>query len=197
VIRVSDLTVGYPGKEVLRDVSFHIPAGTHAALMGPSGCGKTTLLRVLLGLQKPQEGSAELRGRASCLFQEPRLLPWCTVLQNVNAVLSDKKETLPEAMEWLRRVRLEEVSEQLPARLSGGERQRAALARALAYGGDMLLLDEPLKGQDEALKGELVSLLKEFCRERTLLLVTHDPAEAAALTEAVYVFRDGNIVLQK
>ncbi len=194
MIRIHDLTAGYPGKEVLRRCSLHVPAGAHAALMGPSGCGKTTLLRVLLGLQKPQEGSAELRGRASCLFQEPRLLPWCTVLQNVNAVLSDKKETLPEAMEWLRRVRLEAAAEQLPARLSGGERQRAALARALAYGGDVLLLDEPLKGQDEALKEELLGLLEEFCRERTLLLVTHDPAEAARLAETVYTYRDGSFL---
>ena len=197
MIRVSDLTVGFPGKEVLHHCSLHIPAGTHAALMGPSGCGKTTLLRVLLGLRKPEEGSTEIRGRASCVFQEPRLLPWCSVLRNVNAVLSDKKETLPEAMEWLRLFHLEEVSEQLPARLSGGERQRAALARALAYGGDVLLLDEPLKGLDEALKGELIALLRDHCRERTLLLVTHDPEEAALLTEAGYTYRDGTFVLQK
>ncbi len=196
MIRVNDLTAGYPGKEVLRGVSFQISAGGHAALMGPSGCGKTTLLRVLLGLRKPESGSAELRGRVSCVFQEPRLLPWCSVLRNVNAVLSDKKETLPEAMEWLRLFRLEEVSEQLPARLSGGERQRAALARALAYGGDVLLLDEPLKGQDEALKGELIALLQDYCRERTLLLVPNDPAEAALLTETVYTYRDGTFVLQ-
>ena len=196
MIRVSELTAGYPGKEVLHNCSLHVPAGAHAALMGPSGCGKTTLLRVLLGLQKPEAGSAEIRGKVSCVFQEPRLLPWCSVLRNVNAVLSDKKETLPEAMEWLRLFRLEAVSEQMPARLSGGERQRAALARALAFGGDVLLLDEPLKGQDEALKGELIALLRDFCRERTLLLVTHDPAEAALLTETVYAYRDGSFVLQ-
>ncbi len=194
MIRVSGLSVGYPGKEVLRDCSLHIPPGQHAALMGPSGCGKTTLFRVLLGLLPPEKGSVEVNGRVSCAFQEPRLLPWRTVLQNVNAVLSDKKETLPEAMDWLRRVRLAEAAARYPAQLSGGMLQRVSLARALAFGGDVLLLDEPLKGLDQALKEELTSLLLENCRGRTLLLVTHDPAEAALLVDSLYVFRDGSFV---
>ncbi len=194
MIRVSGLTVGYPGTEVLRGCSLHLPAGSRTALTGPSGCGKTTLLKVLLGLLRPEKGSAELGGRASCVFQEPRLLPWCTAVQNVNAVLSDSRETLPEAMEWLRRVQLGDAADVLPARLSGGMRQRVALARALAFGGEILLLDEPLKGLDPALKEALCSLLLAHCRDRTLLLVTHDPEEAALLTERCFVYRDGTFV---
>ena len=91
MIETCDLTVTYDGRTILRDVHLTVPDGAHIALMGPSGCGKTTLLRVLAGLRAPDGGTVRAEfGRMACVFQEPRLLPWRTAVENVNAVLSDR-----------------------------------------------------------------------------------------------------------
>ena len=198
MILVENVSAGYPDKPVLRECSLHLAPGERGALMGPSGCGKTTLLRLLLGLMAPETGRAEVHGKASCVFQEPRLLPWRTAAENVNAALSDKKETLPQAMEWLERVGLGEATADYPEALSGGMKQRVAIARALAAGGDALLLDEPLKGLDEALRAEIARLILTCCEGgKTLLLVTHDPEEAALLAQRVFVYRDGRFEEEK
>ena len=107
MIEVHDLTVTYDGRDVLHKVTLTVPDGAHIALMGPSGCGKTTLLRVLAGLRAPDGGSVRVSpGRIACVFQEPRLLPWRTAAENVNAVLSDRTQTMPQARTWLERLEL-------------------------------------------------------------------------------------------
>ena len=152
MIEVHDLTVTYDGRDVLHKVTLTVPDGTHIALMGPSGCGKTTLLRVLAGLRAPDGGSVRVSpGRIACVFQEPRLLPWRTAAENVNAVLSDRAQTMPQARAWLERLELGAAAEQYPAALSGGMQQRVAIARALAYDAPVLLLDEPFRALDAAL----------------------------------------------
>ena len=194
MILTEELTAGYPGKTVLKDCSLRVLPGERCALMGPSGCGKTTLLKLLLGLMKPLSGRAEIRGKAACVFQEPRLLPWRTAAENVNAVLSDRVETLGEARAWLERLELGEAAGLYPDELSGGMKQRIAIARALAYGGDALLLDEPLKGLDQALKQRTAELILENSRDKAILLVTHDREEAALLAKRVLVYREGRFV---
>ncbi len=194
MILTEELTAGYPGKTVLKDCSLRVLPGERCALMGPSGCGKTTLLKLLLGLMKPLSGRAEIRGKAACVFQEPRLLPWRTAAENVNAVLSDRGETLGEARAWLERLELVEAAGLYPNELSGGMKQRIAIARALAYGGDALLLDEPLKGLDQALKQRTAELILENSRAKAILLVTHDREEAALLAKRVLVYREGRFV---
>ena len=147
MIEARDLTVTYDGRAVLRDVTLTVPDGGHIALMGPSGCGKTTLLRVLAGLQAPDSGTVRVEpGRMACVFQEPRLLPWRTAAENVNAVLSDRAQTMPQALIWLERLELADARDQYPTALSGGMQQRVAIARALAYDAPVLLLDEPFQG---------------------------------------------------
>ena len=193
MISIRDLSLSYGARSVLRGCTLEVPTGGRIALMGPSGCGKTSLLRCLLGLQRPTSGSARLHGKAACLFQEPRLLPRRTAAENVNAVLSDTPATLPMAKEWLARVGLADAADLYPAELSGGMQQRVAIARALAYGGDVLLLDEPLKGLDAALREEILSLLRTQCEGRTVLLITHDAAEAEALGASVFHMEDGKI----
>jgi len=146
VIKGKDLTVCYGEKKVLDGFSFAWPEEGITALSGPSGCGKTTLLRLLAGLQRPERGEAVLPGRATLLFQEDRLLPWRTAEQHIADVLP--RERRGEAVDWLALAELEEERDAYPAALSGGMRRRLALARALACGGAVYLLDEPFTGVD-------------------------------------------------
>lgn len=192
MIETRDLTVTYGGRAVLREVDLTVPDGAHIALMGPSGCGKTTLLRVLAGLQTPDAGAVRIApGRMACVFQEPRLLPWRTAAENVNAVLSDRAQTMPQALAWLERLELGDACDQYPAALSGGMQQRVAIARALAYDAPVLLLDEPFRGLDAALRARVTALIADAAAAKTLVLATHDAADAAALSCAVYAYADG------
>ena len=191
MISVKNLDLSFGEKHVLRGCSFEVPVGGHAALMGPSGQGKTTLLKALLGIVRAESGSAEIIGKAAAVFQEPRLLPGRTAAENVNAVLSDTAETMPQALDWLAKVGLADAADLYPAELSGGMQQRVAIARALAYGGDVLLLDEPLKELDAALHAEMLALLQKESAGKTLLLITHDEADARALCDAVYTLENG------
>ena len=146
MISVSDITVCFAEKTVLDGFSLAVPEQGITALSGPSGCGKTTLLRVVAGLQKPQAGTASLPGPVSLLFQEDRLLPWRTVGQHITDVLP--KARRGEVGRWLELVELAGEQARYPAQLSGGMGRRLALARCLACGGALLLLDEPFAGVD-------------------------------------------------
>lgn len=196
MIEFRGVFLAYGGAPVLEDVTLSVPEGTSAALMGPSGCGKSTLLNLAAGLLAPTGGAVTVTAeRIAYVFQEPRLLPSRTALENVNAVLGDKKATLPRAMEWLERVGLQEAADKYPAELSGGMAQRVNIARALAYGGDLLLLDEPFKGIDEERKEDLTHLLRKVGPGKTLLLATHDPAEAEALCGVIYSYENRTFTL--
>ncbi len=176
------LTLG--DTEIFRDFDFTLGFGEHKVIMGPSGCGKTSLLRLCAGLIKPDSGTVTRNAnKISVQFQEPRLLPWLTAVQNVNTVLSDKKETVPQALDFLSMVGLSEAADKYPAELSGGMAQRVALARALAYGGELYLLDEPFRGLDKALRDEMIALVKEKTAQTALLLVTHDAEVAEQFCE--------------
>lgn len=195
MIQLQNITVSYGEQTVLKNMDLTVPTGGRIALMGPSGCGKTTLLRLVAGLIKP--GGGELRtetDRIAFLFQEPRLLPGRTAAENVNAVLSDRQKTMPEAMKWLSAVGLSEAAGKYPHELSGGMQQRVSLARALAYDGDILLLDEPLKGLDEDTKEDMIRLLNTHTAGKTLLLATHDREEALRLADTVLQYRDGRFL---
>lgn len=173
------VSLSFGDKQVLRELSFRVAAGGRLVLMGASGGGKTSVLRLAAGLLTPSGGRIEGGGRASVQFQEPRLLPWLTAAENINVVLSDTKKTLPTAISWLERVELAEAADLYPDELSGGMAQRVALCRALAAPADVLLLDEPFRGLDEGTKQRVMEMVARFLGERTLLLTTHDPAEAA------------------
>jgi NitT/TauT family transport system ATP-binding protein len=189
VLKLENISHGYGDQRILENVSLTLEAGQRLALMGPSGCGKTTLLRIALGLLTPDRGRVEntFAGTAA-VFQEPRLLPWATALENVNLVLSDHKTTLLKAEKYLELVGLKEARDKFPRELSGGMQQRVSLARALAVEGDCLILDEPFKAMDEALRQQIMALVKE--RNAAILLVTHDEEEAAALGCEILHFAD-------
>lgn len=175
MICLSHVTAGYPGKRVFSDFSLTLPDAGAAALMAPSGFGKTTLLRLLAGLLKPEAGGVSgLENRKiSFLFQEDRLLPWLTAEKNVSLV-SDEKT----ARFWLREMEISEIG-QLPRAMSGGMQRRVALARAMAFSDDMLLLDEPFKGLDEDLRARIAGRIRG--KAKLTLLSVHDQEEAALM----------------
>lgn len=191
------LCKAYGEKRVLENFSLTLPERGVATFFGPSGCGKTTLLHLLAGLLAPEGGQVTGReGRTvSMVFQEDRLLPWYTVEENL--CLVNPALTRSEVRECLERVGLEGAGEQYPEELSGGMRRRAAFARALAYGGDVLLLDEPFKGQDRTVKERLFAETAAFARQGLVILITHDPEEAALLSRQVYLFSGPPLTLER
>ena len=195
MLELNNISVRFDGKSVLSGCSLSLGDGERLALMGPSGCGKTTLLRVALSLQPPDTGSVSVDpGRTAAVFQEPRLLPWRTAAENVNVVLSDTPDTMPEALSMLERVELSDAVEKYPAELSGGMQQRVSIARALAFRPDLLVLDEPFRGLDDELRGRMISLLNTSLQSVSLLLVTHSEEEAKTLGCRVLRYQDGRFV---
>ena len=180
MITLQHVSAGYPGKEVLHRVNLSLPEKGAVAIMAPSGYGKTTLLRVLAGLIQPSAGEITgLQGKKiSFLFQEDRLLPWLTAEKNVE-IVSD----VETARQWLREMEISEI-QQYPQAMSGGMQRRVALARAMAFGGDVLLLDEPFKGLDEALRERIASRIRGVFP--LTILSVHDAEEAALMGASIW-----------
>lgn len=179
MIRFEDVTFAYGlRRPVLRHCSVNIPRGARLNVTGASGTGKTTFLRLLLGLEKPKKGSISgTEGlRFSVVFQEDRLIESRSVLHNV-ALFSNEETARP----WLARLGLGGFADALPRELSGGMRRRAALARALAHPFDVLVLDEPTTGLDRETAALCLGAVNEAVGDKTLILISHDPADAAAL----------------
>jgi len=186
---------------VLQSVSHNIRAGESLAVVGASGSGKTTLLRVLAGLEEADRGDVLIDGQPvrgvgtdrAVIFQEPRLLPWLTVLDNVAFPLRNrglgKAEARKRAEYYVELVGLSEFTEALPSQLSGGMAQRVGIARALAVKPEILLLDEPFGALDAMTKITMQEELSRIWREEkvTMILVTHDLEEAVFLADRVLI----------
>ena len=170
MILAEHITVCYGEKRVLDDFSLVLPETGITALSGPSGCGKTTLLRVLAGLQRRSAGVVTVPPRPTLLFQENRLLPWRTAEQHIADVLPRARRG--EAGRWLALVELEGEEHARPSALSGGMGRRLALARALACGGGLYLLDEPFTGVDPARVRRLMDALRAL--DAPVLLSSHE-----------------------
>ncbi len=162
MLEISHLTLSYGEKRVLEDFSLTLPLEGVTVLSGPSGCGKTTLMRCIAGLERPQRGTVAgiVPSETAFLFQEDRLFPWRTAEQHILDVLP--KARRGEADRWLALAGLEAEKAAYPAALSGGMKRRLALARALALGGKLYLLDEPFTGVDGDRIRSLMAALKEL-----------------------------------
>ena len=186
---------------VLDGIDIDVEEGAFVSLLGPSGCGKTTLMNVIAGLVEPNEGTMRKDGREvtpedlslGYVFQDPRLLNWRTVAQNVEFALQARD--VPKA-EWEERIEhylgmvgLADERDNYPTRLSGGMRQRVAIARALATEPEMMLMDEPFSSLDEITAGDLrAELLDIWAAEgKSVLFVTHDINEAVFLSDYIYM----------
>ena len=177
-IAVRSLRKRYGEKTVFDGLDLTLPAGRVSALLAPSGWGKTTLLRLLLGLERPDAGEIEgLEGVSmAAVFQEDRLCMDFTPVANIR--LGAPKCSREDVTAAMAEMELTGCERQPVRELSGGMRRRVALLRALLAPSEVLLLDEPFKGLDEELRRKVIAVTAERCRGRTVLLVTHDPREA-------------------
>lgn len=182
---------------VLRDINLTVSRGEVVTLVGPSGCGKSTLLRIVAGLDRKYDGWARVAGEpvqlhlrsVGFVFQEPRLLPWLTVANNVGFEAGPKGGRDPRVAELLAEVGLADYADAYPKQLSGGMAQRVAIARGLFTQPALLLLDEPFSAVDAFTRMRLQDMLLAVARRHgtTLLTVTHDVDEAAYLSDRVVV----------
>ena len=214
-LKLTELTKRFGDRAVVDRASLDAGEGEIVALLGASGCGKTTLLRLIAGLETPDEGEVWIAGERVAaggrnlvparrrgigfVFQDLALWPHLTVAGNLDFVLASagiaKRERVERIAEILRLTRIETHSDEYPANLSGGEQQRAALARALVGRPRLLLLDEPFSSVDADLKSELLDELVRVQRELaiTTVFVTHDRAEAKVLAHRVVLMAKGRI----
>jgi len=203
--RFAGRTADAPPFTAVRDLSFAVGESEFVSIVGPSGCGKSTLLNLVAGLDRPSEGSVSLHGvevsgpssSVGFMLQKDLLLPWRTVMNNVEFGLEARNmpaaERRERAMRELKRCRLTEFADRYPYQISGGQRQRAALARTLAIDPDVVLLDEPFSALDAQTK---LVLQKSFATTiagsgLTTLLITHDLSEAVAMSDRILVMSDG------
>lgn len=180
-IALHDIHFAYGDKVICDKLSWTLPETGVICLWGASGCGKTTLLRLLVGLEKPQSGTVDAPRAVSVVFQEDRLLPWKTVWENASLACADTARVAA----LLEAVGLADYRDRYPNELSGGQQRRVALVRALAAENALLLLDEPFNGLDEQAQQTLLPLIKAVAATRPVVLVTHVATQAEALGAAV------------
>ena len=192
-LTIRKLNKSFDNIHLFKDFNIEISDQTITCILGPSGCGKTTLLNMISKTVKPDSGifSGFDQKTLSYIFQEPRLLPWKTVKENISFVTKDQDTEENELInKYIRLVNLEEFANYYPSKLSGGMKQRVAIARAFAYPSDLILMDEPLKALDLKLKLNLISAFRKIWQldQRTVIFVTHDIDEALLLGNEIYVF---------
>ena len=179
MVKLNNVTKKYGARgseqTVLENFTLTLQKGAKALITGESGIGKTTILRILAGREKPDSGEFICNERIAIMFQEPRLLPWKTALENVRAALPKDKISLAD--KYLSAVGLDDSKHKFPHELSGGMAQRVALARLLAFaeadGSTLLLLDEPFSALDYETAAKMLNLIKDFSKDKTLLMVAH------------------------
>ena len=207
---LKDIAKRWNGQLGVEGITLDIPEGSFTALLGPSGCGKSTTLRLLAGLEIPDEGQILIDGKdlttnaasarnLSMVFQSYALFPHLSVAENVIFGLrvrrvpkADRKQKLQRALEITGLLGYEDRK---PAELSGGQRQRVALARAIVAGQRLCLMDEPLSNLDAKLRHSVRKDIKKLQRDLgiTVVYVTHDQSEAMSMADTVVLMRDGHI----
>jgi len=211
IVTFQNVVKKYNETTVLKDVSFQLERGKFYTLLGPSGCGKTTILNLIAGFTDPTSGVIELENekvnnlpahkrQVNTVFQDYALFPHMNVFENVAFGLRMKKRSKSEIQEKVKEalemVRLEDFSNRSIAEMSGGQKQRVAIARALVNEPEVLLLDEPLSALDLKLRTDMQYELSELQKRLgiTFLFVTHDQEEALAMSDEIFVMKDGEIV---
>lgn len=215
-LEVLDIEKYFDEKQTLNKVSFEVYDGEFLSILGPSGCGKTTILRILIGLLKPDAGKVikdgiditnktpDARGMG-IVFQNYALFENMTVLENIEYALKIRKQNrTPDAkkavrervMQMIEHMDLTEHINKRPAMLSGGQQQRVAIARTLVLNPDVVLFDEPMSALDAATRLSLRKVLKDIQKDfgTTMIYITHDQEEAFAMSDRIMVMKEANIV---
>ena len=214
-LRLLEVTKRFDERSVIDCVSLELREGQATALLGPSGCGKTTLLRLIAGLETPDDGEIWMAGKKIAakgrntisprrrnigfVFQDLALWPHLTVAGNLDFVLRsqrwERRALKDRINEVLQMVHMAPHAHKYPSQLSGGEQQRVAIARALVARSQLLLLDEPLSNLDSDLKSTLLEELSVLQRRLNLttLYVTHDRVEAATFADSIVKMKNGRI----
>ncbi|MGN0316323.1 MAG: ATP-binding cassette domain-containing protein [Lachnospira sp.] len=183
-MQLSNISKSFGDRHVLEDLNINIEKGKKYAVMGPSGCGKTTLLRIMLGLEKPDLGTVKGRyEKMAAVFQEDRLCEDFNAVKNVWITADNRHFTTDDAVRHLHEVGLEADRDLTkPVKdLSGGMRRRVAIVRAVLSGADCLILDEPFTGMDELTYKSVISYIREYTTDKTMVLVTHREEDADRL----------------
>ena len=189
----------------LRRISFEAEGHAFVTLVGSSGCGKSTFLNMVSGIERPSSGTLEVIGRAQgearigYVFQDPRLLPWKTVLENMEYVLDGSPQDRREhGRRFLELVNLGSAANMYPGQLSGGMQQRVGIARALSIEPDLLLMDEPFSHLDAITARDLRAELQKLWLDTgsTVLFVTHDVLEAVLLSSRVIMLSSQGVVFR-
>lgn len=197
-------------EEVFKDLSFQFKRGIKTAILGSSGCGKTTLLNLIGGVDDDFEGELLFDGKVindfdqyrreniSFIFQDLNLIEHHNLVKNITISLTnDVKNKEKKALELLEKVGLLEHADKKPRQLSGGEKQRVAIARALARDTDLLLCDEPTGALDGETKTEVMDLITEVFKDRTMIFITHDEAVASAYADVVLKIKQGHLEVKE
>jgi NitT/TauT family transport system ATP-binding protein len=201
VLRIKAVRKLYRDLEAIRNVSFDVAASEFVSVLGPSGCGKSTLLMMVAGLVETTEGEISINGapvtgprpEIGVVFQQPVLLPWRTILDNVlfpiELLKLPRSKYVQRAMDLLAMAKIDDFAHHLPRQLSGGMRQRASICRALIHDPSILLMDEPFSALDAITRDEMgVELLRIWqANRKTVIFVTHSIREAAFLSDRVLV----------
>ena len=175
MLKLNDVSFSYnKEKDIIKNFSAEFSKGERVCIKAPSGKGKTTLLRLICSLEKPDSGTIEFskKPRIGTVFQSDVLLPWKTAEENV-AVVSSKES----AKQWLCDFGLAEALNKYPDELSGGMNRRVAIARAVSFEPDILILDEAFKGIDTETKEHIMAILKEHFSDRLIIFTSHDESE--------------------
>lgn len=209
-IEVKNISKIFDNKLVLNDLNFKVNDGELLSILGKSGCGKTTLLKILIGIERPSSGSILKNNKnitnydiskrdMGIVFQNYALFPNMTVLENVSYALKNKlknkNEAIKQAMDIISMVNLEEHVNKYPNELSGGQMQRVAIARTLALKPDVILFDEALSALDAENKIILRNKIRELNKKFniTMIFITHDQEEAFSISDRVMIMNDGSI----
>ncbi|MGK0466457.1 ATP-binding cassette domain-containing protein [Clostridium sp.] len=179
----------FNGELVISKKTIEFPQKGIVCIFGPSGVGKTTVFNLIAGLTYPDEGEVKITEDISMVFQENRLIPWLSAIENISLVLKDRELALKMAKEYMNDMQLTYIKNKRPQELSGGMKRRVAIARALAYDKRIMLMDEPFKGLEEELKNQIMDQVIKLAADKLIVIVTHEKADIEYLNaDIVYLY---------
>lgn len=181
MLKINNMNKAFGENQIFKDFSYDFAEKGVVFVKGASGSGKTTLLRIIAGLEKIDGGEIIRNGSLSYLFQEDRLLPWLSAIENIQCVLKKGDKKSENAAVLLKKVGLLDYKDADISILSGGMKRRVALCRALIVEPDILLLDEPMSALDSETKAVLLKEIEEFSREHLVIFVTHQDDDIKAI----------------